>query len=50
MERVENLDLQDMEDVGEMELEPQPTELELQTGSGGTHAYKVNLWAFAAPN
>ena len=39
----------DMEDVGEMELEPQPTELEPQTGSGGTHAYKVNLWAFVAP-
>ena len=39
----------DMEDVGEMELDPQPTELEPQTGSGGTHAYKANLWAFAAP-
>ena len=38
-----------VEDDGEMELEPQPTELEPQTGSGGTHAYKVNLWAFVAP-
>ena len=40
----------DMEDVGEMELEPQPTELEPQTGSGGTHTYKVKLWACVAPN
>ena len=38
----------DMGDIGEMELEPHPTELELRTGSGGTHAYKVNLWACVA--